>query len=161
MLFVTFLKFSLESNRITKRIRRLSSMREKFTALITHVKSTNEGPDERTTSTSTCRSLSSNGTSLEEPRSVRFGCVEIREYGRLLVDHPECRDGLGLGLDWQHSRKITKLSVDCFETVQRQKGRREGRIEQLCTYDRKVLLRDIGGYSEMVLWEVFCTKFKE
>jgi hypothetical protein len=136
-------------------------MREKLKVFTKYLKFPNEGPDERTTSTSTYRSLLCKGISLEEPRSVRFGCVEIREYGRLLVDHPECRDGLGLGLDWKHSRKVTKLSIECFETVQRQKGRRKGRIEQLCTYDKKVLLRDIGGYSEMVLWEVFCKKFRE
>jgi hypothetical protein len=152
---------TLESNQITKPMRRkLSSMREKLEVVIKFMKSPNEGPDETVTSTSTCRSFSSKEVALEEPRSVRFGCVEIREYGRVLIEHPECRDGLGLGMDWKHSRKVTRLSVDCFERIQRQKGKRKSRTKQLCTYNKKVLLRDIGGYSETVLWEVFCTKFK-
>jgi hypothetical protein len=151
---------TLESNQITKPIRKLSIIRQKLEVLIKFMKSHNEGPDKPVTSTSTCRSFSSKEVALEEPRSVRFGCVEIREYGRVLIEHPECRDGLGLGMDWKHSRKVTRLSVDCFERIQRQKGKRKSRTKQLCTYNKKVLLRDIGGYSETVLWEVFCTKFK-
>jgi hypothetical protein len=151
----------LESNQITKQMRRLSSMQEKLAVSMKFMKSSNEGPDELTTSTNTCRSLLLKEVALEEPRSVRFGYVEIREYGRILVDHPECQDGLGLGLDWKYSQKITRLSVDCFEAIQRQRRKRKIQIEQLCTYKKKVLLRDIGGYSERELWEVLYTKFKE
>jgi hypothetical protein len=151
----------LKSNRNTKRIRKISNIQEKVALLIKSMKSPNEYTDELTTSTNTCRSLLLKEVALEEPRPVRFGYIEIREYGRILVDHPECQDGLGLGLDWKYSQKITRLSVDCFEAIQRKRRKRKIQIEKLCTYKKRVLLRDIGGYSERELWEVLYTKFKE
>jgi hypothetical protein len=32
--------------------------------------------------------------------SISFGMVEVREYERILGDHPACSDGAGIGIDW-------------------------------------------------------------
>ena len=153
---------SQESTQADQKLSKLSTVRKKLAVLRRSLNPQNDFAEVSTSSITTCSSLSSKAVSLEETRSVRFGYVEIREYGRILVDHPQCQDGLGLGLDWKFSRKEKKLSLECFETAQRRKGKREKTaIEHLSTYDRKILLKDIGGYSEKELWEVFCTKLKE
>jgi hypothetical protein len=88
--------------------------------------------------------------------SVSFGSVEVREYGRLLVEHPHCPDGLALGLDWKHSRRNQVMHVDLYERIRRSQGRKTSKaLEKLCTFDRKVLLMKVGGYNENMLWKVF------
>jgi hypothetical protein len=151
-----------ECNQPAQKMSKLSCIRKKLAVLRRSPKTLMDFADGSTGSFTTCRSLSTNAVSLEGLQSVRFGYVEVREYGRILVDHPECQDGIGLGLDWKYSRKTSRLSLEFYETVQRRKGKRENNaIQQLSTYDRKVLLKDIGGYSEKDLWEVFCTRLQE
>jgi hypothetical protein len=148
-----------ESTQTNQKMSKLSSVRKKLAVLKWSLMT--DFAEVSISSIISCRSLTSKAVSVEEPQSVRFGHVEIREYGRILVDHPLCKDGLGLGLDWKYSSKVKKLSLECHETKQKQNGKRENTaIEQLSTYDRKMLLKDIGGYSEKELWEVFCTKLQ-
>jgi hypothetical protein len=89
--------------------------------------------------------------SLETQRSiakcVTFGSVEIREYGRVLTEHPECRDGLAIGIDWKHAKKSIRASVDAFEKMKYRKGNRgKKRMVKLSTLEKKDLLVDVGGY---------------
>jgi hypothetical protein len=89
--------------------------------------------------------------SLETQRSiskcVTFGFVEIREYGRVLTEHPECKDGLAIGIDWKHVKKPSRATVDVFEKLKRRKGSRgKKRIEKLSTLEKKDLLVHVGGY---------------
>ena len=78
-----------ESDQVTKKMGNLSDVRKKLVILGRSLKTRNECMDgnSSTTSTSTCRSLSSKEVTLEESQSVRFGHVEIREYGRVLVEN--------------------------------------------------------------------------
>ena len=45
-------------------------------------------------------------------RRVSFTSIEIREYNLTVGDHPLCRDGLPLQLDWAHSPS-TQVSILC------------------------------------------------
>jgi hypothetical protein len=148
------------SNQITQKRSKLSSVRKRLAVLRGTIKT--QCFDVSATSTTSCRSFSSKDVALDETQSVRFSYVEIREYGRVLVDHPECQDGLGLGLDWKYSRKMKKLSLECYEAARRRKGKHEkNEFEKVCTYDKKMLLKEIGGCSEKELWEAFCIKLKD
>eukprot|EP00540_Astrosyne_radiata_P010912 CAMPEP_0116853140 /NCGR_PEP_ID=MMETSP0418-20121206/17729_1 /TAXON_ID=1158023 /ORGANISM="Astrosyne radiata, Strain 13vi08-1A" /LENGTH=219 /DNA_ID=CAMNT_0004485473 /DNA_START=268 /DNA_END=927 /DNA_ORIENTATION=+ len=98
------------------------------------------------------------GTTKAKPtKKVAFGTVTVREYARiLLVDHPSCADGLGLGLGWEHSEdKILGIEVvEAKAQIQRARQRRLRRSAKsssnccrLNVHDRSFLLNDIGGYS--------------
>jgi hypothetical protein len=116
----------------------------------------------RVKSTETSEAVrSTNMTANGDSRGVSFGSVEIREHGRVLVDHPECLDGLGLGLDWKHSKKITVYQIDLYERVRKSQGKRDSQpVQKVCTYDKKILLMKVGGYKEKELWEVFKQTYK-
>lgn len=105
------------------------------------------------TSTNACTTTYSLDNAL---RTVSFGSITIREHGRVLVEHPECNDGLALGLDWKHAKRDVRIDVDLFERIRSTQGKRGGvRCKQLCTYDKKVLLMKVGGYKERTLWKAF------
>jgi hypothetical protein len=93
--------------------------------------------------------------STDRMKCVQFSYVEIREHGRILVDHPECKDGIALGLDWKHSPRTTRISLALFETIRNSQGRRTIKyMQRLSLLEKKNLLVDIGGYhEEMVLNE--------
>jgi hypothetical protein len=48
--------------------------------------------------------------------SVSFGMVEVREYERILGDHPSCSEGLAIGIDWQYLPSKT-YRVDDWEAI--------------------------------------------
>jgi hypothetical protein len=79
-------------------------------------------------------------------KCVSFSCIEIREYGRVLTDHPGCQDGLAIGIDWKHTRKSTIISVDVFEKRKCSEERGTRAIEKLSTLKKKDLLVRVGGY---------------
>lgn len=92
----------------------------------------------------------------KNPPTVSFGNVNIREHGRVLVEHPGCNDGLALGLDWKHAKRDIKIDVELFERIRSTQGKRGGvKCKQLCTYDKRVLLMKVGGYKEKTLWKAF------
>mmetsp|Transcript_38980 Transcript_38980/g.44470 ORF Transcript_38980/g.44470 Transcript_38980/m.44470 type:complete len:207 (-) Transcript_38980:123-743(-) len=47
-------------------------------------------------------------------KTVRFGTIDVREYAVIQGDHPFCKDGLALSLDWQY-RQLESVRID--ETV--------------------------------------------
>ena len=84
--------------------------------------------------------------------SVSFGSIEIREHGRVLVDHPSCADGLALGLDWKHAKKTIVTNVDAYEMKRTLQGKRSNkRARVLSSYDKSMLLMKVGGYKEKEL----------
>ena len=94
--------------------------------------------------------------------SVSFGSIEIREHGRVLVDHPVCADGLGLGLDWKHAKKTIVWKIDMYENIRMVQGKRSGKpVQVLSSYDRSMLLMKVGGYKEKELTDVFRTIIPE
>jgi hypothetical protein len=147
----------------TKQKKRLSSTKKLGNVIFRYsYKAINELNDASTACSYKGSSQSSTELALVENSSVRFGFVEIREYARLFVDHPQCQDGLGLGINWKHSPKTTRLSVDLYEKFRINHGKHTNKpLEKLCTYEKKMLLIEIGGYSEKVLWEAFATKVQQ
>ena len=98
------------------------------------------------------------GSSRGDKLSVSFGSIEIREHGRVLVDHPSCADGLALGLDWKHSKKSTVMKVNEYERKRTIEGKRSNkRVGVLSSYDKSLLLRKVGGYKEKELKDAFRT----
>lgn len=90
-----------------------------------------------------------------EPR-VTFSNVEIREYARLLIDHPSCPDGLAIGIDWKYQETTKIVGVDQFESLKKRKGRRQTRkVKALSLKERKNLLMKQGGYDEVELNRAF------
>jgi hypothetical protein len=93
------------------------------------------------------RTEQSSETQRSISKCVTFSFVEIREYGRILSDHPECKDGLAIGIDWKHTKKSTRIPIDVFEMRKYTDGKRVDKsIEKLSTLKKKELLINIGGY---------------
>jgi hypothetical protein len=87
---------------------------------------------------------------------VAFNFVEIREYGRIISDHPECKDGIALGLDWKHSSKITRISIDLFERIRRSQGRKTIKsLQRLTVREKQYLLVKVGGYQEDIILNAY------
>ena len=47
-------------------------------------------------------------------RRVRFSTIHVQEYALTVGDHPICRDGLAISLDWSHSKEQV-FDIDDFE----------------------------------------------
>lgn len=91
--------------------------------------------------------------SQEEPKRlhVHFGQVEIREHAVTLGDHPYCRDGLCLELDWKHSRQTRIVSINAMELE------KWGRppIRPKSASEREERLRKAGGCSAKELRKAY------
>jgi hypothetical protein len=87
-------------------------------------------------------------------KRVTFQHVDIRMYRRILIDHPECKDGLALGLDWKHTERTTRISIELFEQIRKKQGRGKKSIEKLSFHERKTILILIGGYREEILRDI-------
>lgn len=106
----------------------------------------------RPSSSQSLQSLMTNDKNLDETeskevgaqiRAVSFGSVIIREYSRVLSDHPDVKVGPPIGLGWdflQHGA----LPLDEYE--QNRPERRK--ILRLSSITRKNLLVNVFGYSE-------------
>jgi hypothetical protein len=95
-------------------------------------------------------------SSRERP-CVKFCHVDIREHGRILLDHPECKDGLALGLDWKHADNIRRIPIELYERIQQNQGKRSKKpLQRLSTMQKKVLLINIGAYRKENLWNAYC-----
>lgn len=81
-------------------------------------------------------------------RRVHFGQVEIREHSRVLGDHPWCRDGFSLELDWKHARKTKVVSIASMECLNRPYFRSKTAEE------RQELLKRVGGYTQEELEQI-------
>jgi hypothetical protein len=64
-----------------------------------------DGGDGDTISCSSCES---------EVKTVRFGTIEVREYKVIKGDHPFCKGGLALSLDWEYNT-IGSIQIEDFE----------------------------------------------
>jgi hypothetical protein len=87
-------------------------------------------------------------------KRVTFRHVDIREFKRVLIDHPECKDGLALGLDWMHGERTTRISIELFEQIRRKQGKGSKPAVRLSFQERRKILILIGGYREEILREI-------
>lgn len=86
------------------------------------------------------------------PRKVAFQDVELRLYARTLGDHPGCKFGPPLTIEWDHISS-TKLTVDGYEK-ERQHTRRQ-RVSQLkvSSNERRRILRQCNDVTEEQMCE--------
>eukprot|EP01083_Nonionella_stella_P016992 47454_1 len=76
-------------------------------------------------------------------RKIRFGTVSVRNYGRILGDHPCCSYGPPLSIDWEyHQHEPLDVNVYESENISTRKTMRQLALNY---YQRKYLLSD---YSE-------------
>lgn len=76
------------------------------------------------------------GPQLALERRVSFGSVEVREFNRTAGDHPDCREGPPMSLDWKYVEK-QPISVDHYELEGRQ--RRSGLFALSSTIRKEIL----------------------
>lgn len=79
-------------------------------------------------------------------KSVSFSNVQIREHAVIVGDHP-CAESLALSLDWAHTAEPKVVNLDTYEAM-RAPHRRRGSDIRLSLYERKNLLKRVGGLSE-------------
>jgi hypothetical protein len=89
-------------------------------------------------------------------RKVRFSSASIREYSLTVGDHPICRDGLALSLDWNHAKEKV-YDIDDYEylrrrTTTRKDGRR--RTSRLDYFQRREILQRVGSFSNKELSKI-------
>lgn len=76
---------------------------------------------------------------------VRFSEIQIREYDRIIGDHPECAVGPPLAIGWDYeSKEIT--SVDSYEAT-RPPRRKTGHLA-LTSITRKNMMMNRFGFTE-------------
>lgn len=94
-------------------------------------------------------------------RRVKFGSAHVREYAITVGDHPICRDGLALSLDWFHAKEKV-YDIDDYELLIRQREnqrrgiRRKRRVSKLDYWQRREMLNRVGSYSNADLSRMQC-----
>jgi hypothetical protein len=87
---------------------------------------------------------------------VRFGKAKVREYALTVGDHPVCKDGLALSLDWHYSTERV-YNIDDYERNQRRRassgyqGRRTSRLDY---WQRREILQKVGSFSNNELSKI-------
>jgi hypothetical protein len=110
---------------------------------------------------------SSESFELEE-NTVRFGTLEIREYKVTKGEHPFCRDGLALSLDWEY-KQLPSINIEHLEDdveddaefydqddlddeeMAQEEGLRDDNVDYINTrpkrlnyFERRLLLEQVG-----------------
>lgn len=98
-------------------------------------------------------------------RRVRFSSTHVQEYAITVGDHPICREGLALSLDWVHSNEKI-YDIEDFELNRRRKNLRRGairrqRVSKLDYYQRREILNRVGSYSNSELSKLERERNKE
>mmetsp|Transcript_17104 Transcript_17104/g.25780 ORF Transcript_17104/g.25780 Transcript_17104/m.25780 type:complete len:168 (+) Transcript_17104:269-772(+) len=78
------------------------------------------------------------------PKGVRFNCVEVREYPRILGDNPSVSAGPPITLDWKHDQRGSlSLPLDDWEKA-RENDRRTKQEIRVPDFVREEWLIDAG-----------------
>ena len=99
-------------------------------------------------------------------RRVRFGSARVQEYAITVGDHPICRDGLALSLDWGHSKEKV-YDIDDYEDSRQRKNQRRGvsrrrrRVSKLDYWQRREILNRVGSYENGDLSRIECQRNQE
>jgi len=84
-------------------------------------------------------------------KSVTFSELHVREYNLEIGSHPCCLNGPPLSLGWEYN-KLAPISVDDYEFVRTNDitmKRRKGRELVLSSYERRNMLRNISGFTDL------------
>eukprot|EP00536_Pseudo-nitzschia_multiseries_P004612 jgi/Psemu1/285216/fgenesh1_pg.78_\ len=99
-------------------------------------------------------------------RRVKFGSAHVREYAITVGDHPICKDGLALSLDWAHAKEKV-YDIDDYELLIRQREnrrrgiRRRRRVSKLDYWQRREILNQVGSFSNGDLGRMECERNQE
>ncbi len=86
-----------------------------------------------------------------ESKLVKFDSVEIREYARLLSDHPATSSGAPIGIGWNHDPKAT-ITVDLSLYERSREGIRRTKKQLVIPRDvRESMLREIGYSGKQII----------
>lgn len=77
-------------------------------------------------------------------KQVSFSTVEVREYCLTVGDHPLCRDGMPITLDWKYNEETTFVNVP-YESRNRNQG---GFPRRLDYNERLARLQCVTGLTE-------------
>jgi hypothetical protein len=81
-------------------------------------------------------------SSIEDRRKVQFSVVEVREYDRIIGDHPDVRVGPPLSISWNYEER-EPMPLHEYELSRISKGN-----YRLSSITRKNLLLNVVGISE-------------
>jgi hypothetical protein len=76
-------------------------------------------------------------------KRVGFGSIEIREYERIVGDHPDVKVGPPIGIGWQYYQKDAE-SIDTYENNRPPKRY----VLRMTSITRKNMLRNVFNISE-------------
>ena len=82
--------------------------------------------------------------------------VHYREYAVVVGDHPSCKDGLPISLDWKFNAETTTFDVSDFETIKPRE-----KPKPLNYFQRKLRLEKVSGLPESELRAIQATKMLE
>ncbi len=98
-------------------------------------------------------------------RRVKFTSVHVQEHAITVGDHPICKDGLALSLDWAHAEEKV-YDLDNYESrrqrenkLRRMRGRR--RVSKLDYWQRRETLIRVGDFSFGELSRIECRRNRE
>ncbi|KAL3788761.1 hypothetical protein ACHAW5_002403 [Stephanodiscus triporus] len=86
-----------------------------------------------------------------EAKLVKFTMVELREYARVLSDHPSTSSGAPIGIGWKYDPKdTTSLDLNLYERSR--EGLRRTKRQLVIPRDvRESMLREIGYSTREIL----------
>mmetsp|Transcript_15 Transcript_15/g.46 ORF Transcript_15/g.46 Transcript_15/m.46 type:complete len:250 (-) Transcript_15:238-987(-) len=98
-------------------------------------------------------------------RRVKFGSTHVQEYAITVGDHPICKDGLALSLDWAHAKEQV-YDIDDYEMSRQRESRRRGvkrrrRVSKLDYWQRREILNRVGSYTNADLSRIECKRNRE
>ena len=98
-------------------------------------------------------------------RRVKFGSARVQQYAITVGDHPICKDGLALSLDWAHAKEEV-YDIDDYESRRQNRNQRRGmkrrrRVSKLDYWQRREILTRIGSFSNADLSRIECKRNRD
>lgn len=98
-------------------------------------------------------------------RKVKFGSTRVQEYAITVGDHPICKRGLALSLDWAHTKEKV-YDIDDYESHRQSENQRRGikrrrRVSKLDYWQRREILNRVGCFSYADLSRIECKRNRE
>jgi hypothetical protein len=84
-------------------------------------------------------------SSSHESRKVSFGSIQVREYERIVGDHPDTRIGVPISIGWGYHEKET-VAIDTHEANKKPKI-----MLRMSSITRKNILHEVFGIPEAEL----------
>ena len=102
---------------------------------------TSDSSDELTSISSSSSSSSPMSLPTRNSSLVSFTTVSVREYERVVGDHPDCRVGPPLALGWGYLDRVVETDIETYELT---KGPKRKRKKLTATQRRNILSEQFG-----------------